>query len=131
MLEIIRCLESCLKKEEFELFFLKLWCIWKDRCAWTHKPNFHPGSTVQLQWGNWADNFLKEYRSAQHKICNTSHSLIDRYSKPRANLPEQGFTIYVDAAFNDETLSYATGYAIFYPGGVLVAVGCRRISPMG
>lgn len=37
--------------------------------------------------------------------------------------------ICFDAAFNDENHSYATGYAIFDPGGTRAAFGFRKIKP--
>lgn len=110
---------------------MKLWGIWKDRCHWTQKPNFTPGRANQIKWGNWTDKFLDEYRSAECKLNISYQPLIGKYTALVVNKSYHEYTILVDAAFNDDTLSYATGYAIFYPGGSLCVVGFRKIPPTG
>lgn len=58
-------------------------------------------------------------------------SLVARYTVHRDDGNNQEHTICVDAAFCDENHSYATGYVIYDPVGILKAVGFRKIKPTG
>lgn len=42
---------------------------------------------------------------------------------------EPYFSLFVDAAYNDSTMSYALGFAIFNPGGKLWGDGYHKILP--
>lgn len=120
-----------MKSKDFEMFSLKLWDIWKDRCKWTHRTNLTINGVHKIKWGEWTESFLHEYRNTQLKINLSCLSLISRYSAHVENRAFNEYTFFVDATFNDDTLSYATGYAIFDPGGSLCAVGFRKIPPTG
>lgn len=120
-----------MNRNDFELFCMKLWGIWKDRCNWIHKPNFVPGCDSQFSWGAWTDNFFDDFHKAQCKLDTTHHPLIARYTTPLENDNRQEYTIFVDAAYCDESHSYATGFAIYDPGGYLRVVGFQKIPPTG
>lgn len=84
--------------------------------------------------GTWTDSFLTEFHKARASLPNyssTSISLLNKYS-PEQNCDNNDVHfIYVDAAYRDSDLFYATAFAIFDSGANLKATGHHKINPPG
>lgn len=67
-IDILHTMDSILSRNEFEHFCVKLWCIWKDRCNWVHKPQFSPRSSNLISWvlGLTASSTTSKKHSLKH-----------------------------------------------------------------
>lgn len=84
-----------------------------------------------IVFAGWTENLLKNFRDAQKKKEAQMHTWIDKYIHESQHDDNQSFRIYVDAAYNEATPSYAVAYAIFDPGKNLWAAGYKKINPPG
>lgn len=66
---------------------------------------------------------LKDYREVHAKVEHKGQDLSLKYAVNLDRGSDNLKTICVDAAYNDDTLSYATGFTIYDPGGKLMAAG--------
>lgn len=57
--------------------------------------------------------------------------LAKKYSRPTEEIDCRVHSIYVDAAYYDLKHVYAVGYAVFDPGGALIATGGRCLHSPG
>lgn len=81
--------------------------------------------------GNWAKYYIQEYRNAQSAKNMNGIPLVRKYTWPQDRNHRRISSIFVDAAYCDKKLSYSTDFAIFYPGGGMIAAGFQRIKPPG
>lgn len=124
-------MEAHLNRLDFESFCTRSWGIWKDRSKFTHNHKEEIRLVNFTKFGLWTDNNLHEFRNTR-KISNIEGmSLLKKYSLDQGSTTSRALSIFVDAAFCDQSLSYATGLDIFNPEGVMVAVGHRSIQPPG
>lgn len=79
---------------------------------------------------HWTEAYLDAYHKAQIKIPQKTISLSDRYAPDPTQDNMDCFAIFVDAAFNSNTV-FSTGFAIYDMGGTIWAVGYRRIPSLG
>lgn len=56
---------------------------------------------------------------------------MDKYTPPKESHGTQVYSIYVDASYCDNSFKYATTFAVFDPGGKLIAAGYMSILPPG
>lgn len=80
---------------------------------------------------HWTNIYLQEFRNAQKASLTDVQSIVKKYSLTQGYNTSQALSIYVDAAFYDQTLSYAAGFVIYSPDGVMVADGHLKIKPPG
>lgn len=125
-IDLLYLIESQETRLNFERFCFKLWGVWKDRCALTHND-----SSTRALMGYWTDQALENFQKAQRTILVNGTSLLARYATTYKSTNLQSLSIFVDAAYDDKWNAYATGVAIFDPGGKILAAGCRNISLPG
>lgn len=130
-IDILDSMGKTLNKSDFEYFYTKMWGVWKDRCTLAHnlKALARPKDTPQM--GQWTDRFLYDFEKAQKHSSPSGGSLVARYSPIQDCATDTLFSIFVDAAFSDATLTYATAFAIFDTRENIWAAGYHQIQPPG
>lgn len=124
--DILRLMQKRLGKMEFEQFCILCWGIWKDIYKASHKANtqcgpFKMGGPI---FGCWMKNYHDEFTAASKVAPLENEPLINKYSRNLNNGSGKGTSIFVDAAYCEDSSSYATGYAIFNNRG---RFSCSRI----
>lgn len=122
-IDILHKLEVILSRNDFEDFCTKMWGVWRDRCTLNHKTSSNNKHNPVSDMGRWTNNLLHEFRKANQKTLATGPSMVERLSLPRDGSGNHHISIFVDAAYCDTALKYATGFTIFDPGGKLIAMG--------
>lgn len=81
--------------------------------------------------GYWSNKMLQDYREVHIKVEHKGQDLSTKYAVSHDRTTDNQKTICVEAAFNDDTLSYATGFVIYDPEGKMMAAGYHKINPPG
>lgn len=122
--DILDLLGKKLKNPDFERFCTKMWGV----CV--------PLSTAlrsMQTWRNphgWVSGRI-DFQKAQKHNSPYGGSLVTRYTQVQDGNINAPYTIYVDAAYNDGKLDFATAFAIFDPGRRIWAAGFRQIQAPG
>lgn len=100
-------------------------------CNIIHKREGNGGESNYPLINNWSSIHIQEYRKAQLIGRINGIPQVRKYSRSPDEDDRRVQSIYVDVAYCDLKLTYTTGFAIFDPGGVIIAADCKSLKPPG
>lgn len=126
----IYCINT-MEDADLEKFAIKMWCIWKERCDITHKKRIQQTGGAPRTLVAWTDAYLDQFHNETSKLSQRL-SIPSKISRPPPNHMNYAYwSLNVDAAYNEPTLTFAIGFYIKDQDGKPRAAGCHRIPPPG
>lgn len=107
---IMQYIKDSFIKDDWEIFCMRMWGVWKDRCNIIHHKSMI--SKNPCPQDHWSDSMYKSFKAIMESDRVENSDLTKRYGLISHEDKNKYHSLHTDAAFNYMLNKYAYGYII-------------------